>query len=174
MGEQRHVGLVPAHGCLAPIRQAVRVTEIAARTRPGIISHNGQLDADLQRDLAGTRTKWDIVVRRLNDPPPDHDGSYRILVDRAWPRGLSRAAGRPDEWCRDIAPSTELHRWYGHDPARFAAFRIRYLAELEDPVHAVPLAYLCTFAGARLTLLTAVTDLEISPARTLAERLSWA
>ena len=174
MGEQRHVGLRGAHGCWAPIRHGVRVTEIPAQTRPCVVSQNGPLDADLQRDVAGTRTKWDIVVRRLTDPPPGHDGSYRILVDRAWPRGLSRAAGRPDEWCRDIAPSTELHRWYGHDPARFAAFRIRYLAELDDPLHVVPLAYLCTFADARLTLLTAATDLEISPARTLADRLSWA
>jgi uncharacterized protein YeaO (DUF488 family) len=174
MGAQRHVGLRRTRGCLVPIRQRDQAVEIPLQTGSGVSSRNSPRDADMQSDLPGTRTVCDIVVRRLNDPPPDPDGSYRILVDRVWPRGLSRAAGRPDEWCRDIAPSAELHRWYGHDPARFPAFRIRYLTELDDPAHAVPLAYLCTFAGARLTLLTAATDLDISPARTLAERLSWA
>jgi len=124
-------------------------------------------------DLVPVRHDCTIAVCRLHDPP-DAGGSYRILVDRLWSPGLSKAAGRPHEWCRDIAPSTGLRRWYCQDPDRFPAFRIRYLAELDDPVHAVPLAYLCTFTAARLTLLTAVRDLDVSPARVLAERLSWA
>jgi uncharacterized protein YeaO (DUF488 family) len=115
---------------------------------------------------------WTIDVRRVYDPPGPDDG-YRALVDRIWPRSLTKTAAAIDEWCRDIAPSTELRRWYGHDPTRFHAFRGRYLTELDDPIHAEPLAHLHALTDTRLTLLTATRDLGISHARILAERLSW-
>ena len=60
----------------------------------------------------------DIRVRRVYDEPSAADGA-RVLVDRIWPRGLRKDAIRLDDWARDVAPSTELRTWYGHDPARF-------------------------------------------------------
>jgi uncharacterized protein YeaO (DUF488 family) len=70
-----------------------------------------------------------IRLRRAYDPPGPADGR-RILVDRLWPRGLSRQAARVDLWLRDVAPSADLRRWFGHDPARWSEFRRRYRAEL--------------------------------------------
>lgn len=116
--------------------------------------------------------EWTIDVRRVYDPPAPDDG-HRALVDRICPRGLTKHAAAIDEWCRDIAPSTGLCHWYGHDPDRFSAFRDRYLTELDDPAHADALAHLRTLTDTRVTLLTATSDLGISHARVLAERLSW-
>lgn len=118
-----------------------------------------------------TANSQSLDFRRVYDPPNPDDG-YRVLVDGIWPRGLSRAAAALDEWCRDIAPSTELRRWYRHDPDRFPTFRDRYLSELAGPDHSVALAHLLGLAEERLTLLTATRDLRISHARVLAERLS--
>ncbi len=56
---------------------------------------------------------------------------YRVLVDRLWPRGISKEALPLDEWCKDIAPSTELRKWFGHDPERWKSFRVKYLNELK-------------------------------------------
>ena len=72
----------------------------------------------------------EIRVRRVYDEPGPGDGA-RILVDRVWPRGVSKADARLDEWAKDLAPSTELRTWYGHDPAKYDEFRRRYLAELD-------------------------------------------
>ena len=63
-------------------------------------------------------SKTRVHVGRAYDEPTDQDGT-RVLVDRLWPRGLTKAKAGLDEWCKQIAPSTELRRWYGHDPARF-------------------------------------------------------
>ena len=70
-----------------------------------------------------------IRLKRAYEPPAPSDG-YRVLIDRLWPRGVARADARLDEWARELAPSTELRRWFGHDPARFAEFRQRYVEEL--------------------------------------------
>lgn len=70
-----------------------------------------------------------LLLKRAYEPASASDG-YRVLIDRLWPRGVSRANARLDEWARELAPSTELRRWFGHDPARFAQFRGRYLEEL--------------------------------------------
>jgi uncharacterized protein YeaO (DUF488 family) len=94
-----------------------------------------------------------IDVRRVYDPPHPDDG-YRTLVDRIWPRGLTRTAAAIDEWRRDIAPSTELRHWYGHHPDRFPAFRDRYRSELDDHHHATALSHLHALSSTRLTLLT--------------------
>lgn len=72
-----------------------------------------------------------VRVCRIYDEPTPGDG-MRVLVDRLWPRGVSKQAARIDEWLKDIAPSSELRTWYGHDPAMFPEFRRRYLAELAD------------------------------------------
>jgi len=113
----------------------------------------------------------DIGVRRVYDPAQPDDGC-RVLVDRIWPRGLSKAAAAIDEWCRDIAPSTELRRWYGHRPERFARFRERYLAELEEPPRAEAVTRLSNLDVPALTLVTATRKLDTSHARVLADRLA--
>jgi uncharacterized protein YeaO (DUF488 family) len=71
-----------------------------------------------------------VKVKRAYDAPSDNDG-YRILVDRLWPRGLSKDKAAVDLWLREIAPSTELRRWFAHDQERWLEFRRRYFAELE-------------------------------------------
>ena len=75
-----------------------------------------------------TMTSWRI--KRIYEEPAGTDG-YRVLVDRLWPRGISKEAARLDEWCKDVAPSTEARRDFGHDPSRFEEFRGRYRAELK-------------------------------------------
>jgi len=73
-----------------------------------------------------------IRTKRLYDPPEPGDGR-RVLVDRLWPRGIKKADAPFDEWLRDAAPSTELRRWFAHDPAKWDEFRRRYAKELEAP-----------------------------------------
>lgn len=112
-----------------------------------------------------------VRVRRVYDTPEPGDG-HRVLVDRLWPRGLSKSAAAVDEWLRAVAPSDELRRWYGHEVDKFAAFRERYGAELRAPERADALAHLRDLAGAGpLTLLTATKDVEHSQAAVLAARL---
>jgi uncharacterized protein YeaO (DUF488 family) len=72
-----------------------------------------------------------ITVARVHDADPD-DGAARYLVDRLWPRGVRRDSLRLTAWLPDVAPSSELRRWFGHDPARWAEFRRRYSAELDE------------------------------------------
>jgi uncharacterized protein YeaO (DUF488 family) len=72
-----------------------------------------------------------VRLKRAYEPAEAADGP-RILVDRLWPRGVSKEDARIDDWVRDIAPSTGLRTWFGHDPARWAEFRRRYLAEIKS------------------------------------------
>jgi uncharacterized protein YeaO (DUF488 family) len=116
----------------------------------------------------------DVRVRRVYDPPEPADGQ-RVLVDRLWPRGLSKSAAALDEWVKAVAPSDELRRWYGHEPSKFPAFQERYQAELQAPERADALAHLRHLAGSGpLTLLTATRDVEHSQAAVLAARLRGA
>lgn len=69
-------------------------------------------------------------LKRAYEPPAPDDGR-RILVDRLWPRGLSKDHAHLDDWMKDIAPSTDLRKWFGHDPAKWEEFRRRYRAELD-------------------------------------------
>ena len=69
-------------------------------------------------------------IKRVYEPPDKHDGR-RILVDRLWPRGLTKEKASIDLWLKDIAPSTELRKWFGHNPDRWEEFKERYLAELK-------------------------------------------
>jgi uncharacterized protein YeaO (DUF488 family) len=73
----------------------------------------------------------DIRLKRAYDDPSPADG-YRVLIDRLWPRGLSRERAQVDDWLKELAPSTELRQWFGHDPARFEEFRRRYAEELRS------------------------------------------
>ena len=73
----------------------------------------------------------DVRLKRAYDPPAATDG-YRVLIDRLWPRGISRDRAKLDGWEKELAPSTELRQWFGHDPTRFEEFRRRYIDELRD------------------------------------------
>jgi uncharacterized protein YeaO (DUF488 family) len=113
----------------------------------------------------------DVRVRRVYDPPDPADG-HRVLVDRLWPRGVSKSAAALDEWVKAVAPSDELRRWYGHEPDKFAAFRERYVVELQAPERADALAHLRHLVDSGpLTLLTATRDVEHSEAAVLAALL---
>ena len=116
-------------------------------------------------------TGLDVRIGRVYDQAEDHDG-VRVLVDHIWPRGLSKAKAALAEWCKDVSPSTELRRWYGHDPDKFEEFTRRYRAELEDPKRAEALQHLKELAiGHRLTLLTATKNPDISQAAVLCDLL---
>ncbi len=76
-----------------------------------------------------------IQVKRAYDPPSTSDGS-RILIDRVWPRGIKRETMKIDDWLKDVAPSDDLRKWFGHDPAKWDEFRRRYFKELDDQAEA--------------------------------------
>jgi uncharacterized protein YeaO (DUF488 family) len=112
-----------------------------------------------------------VRLRRVYDDPAPDDG-VRVLVDRVWPRGLTKEAAHLDEWIKDVAPSTPLRRWYGHRPDRFTEFRRRYLAELAGQQPAAAINRLRQLINTEtVTLLTATRDIEHSQAAVLAELL---
>lgn len=112
-----------------------------------------------------------VQVRRVYEEAQPSDGR-RVLVDRVWPRGLSRDRAHLNEWCKQVAPSTALRTWYGHDPELYQEFARRYHAELDEPERATALAHLRELAAAGpLTLLTATKRSDISEAAVLAELL---
>jgi uncharacterized protein YeaO (DUF488 family) len=107
-------------------------------------------------------------VRRIYDQPAPEDG-VRVLVDRVWPRGIRKEAAAIDEWLKDVAPSTELRKWYDHVPERFAQFEVRYRDELEQPTARAALDHLRELAAkSTVTLLTATKDVDHSQAFVLA------
>jgi uncharacterized protein YeaO (DUF488 family) len=113
----------------------------------------------------------EIRVRRVYDAPSPVDGA-RVLVDRIWPRGLRKDAAHLTEWAKDVAPSTELRQWYGHDPEKFNEFRRRYLDELSGRVQRAELGKLRALAATSpVTLLTATRAVDISQAAVLAQVL---
>lgn len=113
----------------------------------------------------------DVQARRIYDDPADADG-IRVLVDRRWPRGITKERADLTEWCRDVAPSDELRQWYGHDAEKFEDFRRRYRRELQEPERAAALRHLAFLATqGRLTLLTATKRVEISQAAVLLQLL---
>ena len=108
-----------------------------------------------------------VQVRRVYDDALLGDGA-RVLVDRIWPRGLTKAQAGLSEWCKPVAPSTALRKWFGHDPERFEEFARRYREELTEPDRAEALAHLRELAAdGPLTLLTATRDPDISAAAVL-------
>ena len=112
-----------------------------------------------------------ISYRRVYDEVSPSDGA-RVLVDRVWPRGMKKEALDLTEWLRDVAPSTELRKWYSHDPEKFAEFRRRYLAELKWPERRTAVAHLKEIvANGDVVLLTASRDVDRSQAAVLARWL---
>lgn len=98
----------------------------------------------------------DIRCKRAYDEPAANDG-YRVLVDRIWPRGVSKDELALDAWTKELAPSTELRKWFGHDPERWDAFRARYFAELDERREAVA-DLLEQVGNGRLTLVYGAKD----------------
>jgi uncharacterized protein YeaO (DUF488 family) len=110
-------------------------------------------------------------MRRIYDKRADDDG-IRVLVDRRWPRGVSKERAGLDEWCAAVAPSDALRRWYGHAPEKFEEFGSRYRKELDDPERAAALRHLRAMTSYdRLTLLTATKQLDTSQAAILVDLL---
>jgi uncharacterized protein YeaO (DUF488 family) len=113
-----------------------------------------------------------VHVRRIYAEPAGDDGA-RVLVDRLWPRGITKSKAHLDEWCQQVAPSTELRAWYRHDPAKFFEFARRYQEELGEPQRAHALAHLRELAQQQpITLLTAAKFPAISEAAVLADLLT--
>ena len=107
---------------------------------------------------------------RVYADPGRQGRELRVLVDRLWPRGVRKEALDADDWCKDAAPSTELRRWYGHEPDKFATFARRYRAELAGEAAATAVAELRRAALRQgLVLLTATRDIEHSGATVLRE-----
>jgi len=106
-----------------------------------------------------------IAIKRAYDKPGPRDG-LRILIDRLWPRGVSKAKLKLDVWPRDLSPSTSLRKWYGHEPARFAEFRRRYKAELATHKEQLK-ALRAMIKGRAVTLITATRELDLSHAAVL-------
>jgi uncharacterized protein YeaO (DUF488 family) len=103
-----------------------------------------------------------IATRRAFEPASPRDG-YRVLIDRLWPRGVSKAKAKLDAWEKDVAPSRELRKWYGHDPAKWPEFRRRYTRELRAPASRAILNDLARRAKrGRVTLVYASRAAEIS------------
>ena len=99
-----------------------------------------------------------VAIKRVYDEPSEADGS-RILVDRLWPRGLTKAKAKVDVWLKEIAPSSELRKWFGHDVARWAEFQRLYLEELKT--RGEPLAQLKQEAArGPVTLLFGARDVD--------------
>lgn len=113
-----------------------------------------------------------LELKRAYDSPAASDG-MRVLVDRLWPRGLSKATGRIDVWAKDIAPSADLRRWYGHEPEKWPEFRRRYQEELKANAGALTeLAARVADSGAdTITLLFGAKDATRNNAVVLKEYL---
>jgi uncharacterized protein YeaO (DUF488 family) len=119
--------------------------------------------------MASRGAKPDIRIKRAYEAPAGDDGA-RVLIDRMWPRGVSKADAALDLWLKDIAPSAELRTWFGHEPTRFAEFRERYAAEIH--AHPESLQVLRRLAReGRLTLVYSARDREHNDAVVLREIL---
>jgi len=113
-----------------------------------------------------------VKIIRVYDDKGRLPGEYRALVDRLWPRGFTKGSIDYDEWVKEIAPSTELRRWYGHVPSRFEEFSLRYRNELAENPAADIVVRLSNLAQDRpLILLTATRDIDHSGAMVLKDEI---
>jgi len=114
-----------------------------------------------------SKSQGELRVARIYDDPSAADGR-RILVDRLWPRGVSKEKAKLDDWCKEVAPSDDLRRWYGHEPERFEEFSTRYRAELKQGERAEALSRIAAEARTgTVTLLTATKEPDLSQAAVL-------
>ena len=108
-----------------------------------------------------------IVIKRVYEPKSTADG-YRVLVDRLWPRGVSKEKAALDLWMKDIGPSTELRQWFGHDSARWAGFQKKYRTELKNKIEMLDKLKKLAKQHDRLTLLYGARDQEHNEAVVIA------
>lgn len=114
----------------------------------------------------------EVYIRRAYEPAQDNEG-YRVLVDRLWPRGISKADLAYDQWCKDLAPSAELRRWFGHEVEKWPEFRKRYQTELTTAAQQARIQEIITAAkGQRITLIYSAKDQEHNQAVVLADVIS--
>jgi uncharacterized protein YeaO (DUF488 family) len=111
-----------------------------------------------------------VQIKRVYEPASSKDGD-RVLIDRLWPRGVSRQNAKLDEWIKELAPSTELRHWFGHEPARFEEFRRRYIEELRHERSRLT-ALRRRARDGTLTLVYSAHDTEHNDAVVLAQILS--
>jgi uncharacterized protein YeaO (DUF488 family) len=111
----------------------------------------------------------DIRTKRVYEPANPHDGR-RVLVDRVWPRGMTKEQVQADLWLKDVAPTTALRKWFGHDQSKWEAFKSHYFLELDDKPEAVA-RLLNEAAQGRLTLLFSARDAQYNQAVALREYL---
>jgi uncharacterized protein YeaO (DUF488 family) len=113
-----------------------------------------------------------IQVKRVYEPAEADDG-VRVLVDRLWPRGLSKEKARVDEWLKELGPSTALRKWFNHDPGRWDEFRTRYRAELASPEQRQRLDHLRALARQKtVSVLYGARDSEHNEAVVIAEEVT--
>ncbi|HOG40221.1 MAG TPA: DUF488 family protein [Syntrophorhabdaceae bacterium] len=114
-------------------------------------------------------TKIDIRLKRVYDPVEEEDG-FRVLVDRIWPRGMTKVRLKADLWLKDVAPSTDLRKWFNHEHSRWEEFKSRYFFELREKSEMVN--QLCDLAAkGRVTLLFSASDNQYNQAVALREYL---
>ncbi len=111
----------------------------------------------------------EVEIKRVYEPPTPGDGK-RVLVDRLWPRGLSKASARIDYWAKEVSPSSELRKWYKHDPDKWGEFKRRYFAELSSVPDAVE-ALLDSALSGKITLLYSSKERQLNNAVALREYL---
>lgn len=111
-----------------------------------------------------------VNLKRIYEQPEKKDG-YRILVDRLWPRGLTKEKAAVDLWLKDIAPSTELRKWFGHDPQKWKGFQQKYLQELKENKQAVAILK-DHLKNGPVTLLYAAKDQEHNEAQVISAFVS--
>lgn len=111
-----------------------------------------------------------VTIERVYEPS-DLKTPKRVLIDRLWPRGIKKESLEHDLWLKEVAPSDELRKWYGHDRERYDEFKERYLKELKSSEQAEALERLKELSKKRLILLTATKDVEHSSASVLRELL---
>jgi len=110
-----------------------------------------------------------IQIKRIYEPASLDDG-HRVLIDRLWPRGVSRQSAKLDGWVKELSPSTELRQWFGHEPGRFEQFRRRYIEELREERPRLTALRRRAREGT-LTLVYSAQDTEHNDAVVLAEIL---
>ncbi len=120
--------------------------------------------------LTFSRDSCMIKIKRIYDPVAENDG-VRILVDRLWPRGLSKEKAKVDLWLKEIAPSNELRKWYAHDPKKWAEFRKNYFKDLDNKKELVNQILQKTKAG-DVTLLYSSKEEELNNAVALKEYMT--
>lgn len=130
---------------------------------------NGKRNLDIGKSKVGFKGDNLLKIKRIYEKPQDNDG-LRILVDRLWPRGLTKEKAKIDKWMKDIAPSDNLRKWFGHKEERWEEFKKRYFEELKEKKDLIKELRIL-FKNNTVTLLYAAKDKERNNVQVLLELL---